>query len=161
MKRKFEYNLFADYYQFYLQDESTDGNLGDSWSPEAVERLLAVAPGTVGVGTVRNTTVPVVLEITDAKPEDDLNDWDQVAECSVEMTSGRMVVAGCTDYFPDAARIDLPPGSYRTRVYFGKLNSLSADGLNGDDHYRVVMWSAAPGPILVLKHRAGVPPKES
>ena len=45
MKRTFEYKLFADYYQFYLQDECAEGNLGDSWSPEAVERLLAVGRG--------------------------------------------------------------------------------------------------------------------
>jgi hypothetical protein len=155
MKRTFEYKLFADYYQFYLQDESAEGNLDDSWSPEAVERLLAVAPGTIGVGTVRNVTVPVVVEITDGKPDDDMNEWDQVTECSVEITSGRIVVAGCTDYFPDAVRIDVSPGSYRARVYFGNLNSLSDDGINGDDHYRVVLWSAAPGPILVLKPGAG------
>ena len=51
-----------------------------------MERLLAVAPGTIGVGTVRNVTVPVVVEITDVKPDDDLNDWDQVTECSIEIT---------------------------------------------------------------------------
>lgn len=52
--KKFNYNLFADYYQFYIQDDDeTKGNLGDSWSQEAVERLLAIAPGAVGVGTVR------------------------------------------------------------------------------------------------------------
>ena len=37
-----EFNLFADYFQFYLQDESVTGNLGDSWTEEAVERLLAL-----------------------------------------------------------------------------------------------------------------------
>ena len=103
----------------------------------------------------------MVIEITDARPEDDLNHWDRVAECSVEITSGRMVVAGCTDYFPDAARIDLPPGSYRTRVYFGNLSSLSPDGLEGDDHYRVVMWSAEPGPIQTLKPQAEAKARQS
>jgi hypothetical protein len=60
------------------------------------------------------------------------------------VTSGRLVVAGCTDYFPDAARIDVPPGSYRARIYSGNLNSLSDDGLDGDDHYRVALWNARP-----------------
>jgi len=58
--------------QFYLQDESADGDLGDSWSQEAVDRLLAIAPGTIGVGTVRDMNVPAVLEILDAEPEDDM-----------------------------------------------------------------------------------------
>ena len=118
--------------------------MADSWTPEAVARDLAVAPGTRGIGTVRNATVPVVVEITDNKPDDDFNSWDQVTECSIEVTSGRLVVAGCTDYFPDAARIDVPPGSYRARIYSGNLNSLSDDGLDGDDHYRVALWNARP-----------------
>ena len=151
MTRIFEYKLFADYHQFYMQDESVEGNLSDSWTPEATARDLAVAPGAIGIGTIRNATVPVVVEILDGKPEDDMIRWDQVTECSIEVTSGRLVVAGCTDYFPDAARIDIPSGSYRARIYSGDLNSLSDDGLNGDDHYRVALWSAPPGPILVLK----------
>ena len=129
--------------------------MADSWTPEAVARDLAVAPGTRGIGTVRNATVPVVVEITDNKPDDDFNSWDQVTECSIEVTSGRLVVAGCTDYFPDAARIDVPPGSYRARIYSGNLNSLSDDGLDGDDHYRVALWNAPPGPIMVLKTYCG------
>jgi len=60
MMRRFEYTLFADYFQFYLQDESAGGDLSNSWTQEAVDRLLAVAPGTLGVGTVRNMNVPVV-----------------------------------------------------------------------------------------------------
>ena len=72
MKQRFELELFADYHQFYLRDESADSDLGDSWSQEAVDRLLAIAPGTIGVGTVRDMNVPAVLEILDAEPEDDM-----------------------------------------------------------------------------------------
>jgi hypothetical protein len=46
--QRFEYTLFADYFKFYLQDESADGDLSNSWTQEAVDRLLAVAPGTIG-----------------------------------------------------------------------------------------------------------------
>jgi hypothetical protein len=153
MMRRFEYTLFADYFQFYLQDESAEGDLSNSWTQEAVDRLLAVAPGTIGVGTVRNMNVPVVVEISDIEPNTDLSAWDHVNECTVEVPSGRLVVAGCTDYFPDAARIELAPGSYRARILYGSLSSLSEDGLDGDDHYKVVLWTAAPRPSQVLKHR--------
>lgn len=151
--KRFEYKLFADYFQFYVQDESAVGDLSDSWTQEAVDRLLAIAPGTIGVGTVRNMTVPVVLEVSDAEPVEDLSNWDHVTECNFDVQSGRIVVAGCTDYFPDAARIDLSPGSYRGRIYYGNLGALSDDGLDGDDHYKVVLWRAAPGPLMVLKQR--------
>jgi hypothetical protein len=154
MNRRFEFRLFADYFQFYLQDEGAELDLSESWSEEAVGRLLAIAPGTIGIGTVRNMNVPVVVEVAENAPEDDASEWDQINECDLEVSSGRVVIAGCTDYFPDAARIELSPGTYRARVYYGKLNTLSADGLDGEDRYKIVHWSAAPGPLRVIKQRA-------
>ena len=153
MMRRFEYKLFADYHQFYLQDECVKGDLSESWTQEATDRLLAVAPGTIGVGTVRNMVVPVVVEVVDTEPDEDTTKWDQVNECDFEVRSGRVVVAGCTDYFPDAARIDVEPGSYRARLYYGSLDALSDDGLDGDDHYKIVLWRGMPGPLEILKQR--------
>jgi len=95
--QKFEYTLFADYFQFYLQDANAEGDLSDNWTPEAVDRFLAVAPGTIGVGTVRNMNVPVVVEVIDRQPDSDLSAWDHVNECTLELPSGRVVIAGCTD----------------------------------------------------------------
>lgn len=40
----YKLTLFADCFQFYIQDENVDGNLSDAWTDDAVERLLAVAP---------------------------------------------------------------------------------------------------------------------
>jgi len=150
-----EFKLFADYFQFYLQDERVKTDLSESWTQEAVDRLLAVAPGMIGVGTVRNMIVPVVIEVSDEEPaSDDASAWDQINECSLELQSGRIVVAGCTDYFPDAPRVDVKPGSYRARVCYGDLDSLSENGLEGRDHYKVVLWEAAPGPVKVIKSRS-------
>src|SRR5262245_31348180 len=137
----YTYELFADYYQFYLQDEKAEGDLSDSWTKEATDNLLALAPGTIGVGTARNMDVPVTVQILDAAPTDkNFFEWDQVNECSIEAPSGSIVIAGCTDYFPDAARIPVEPGTYRARIYYGKLDALSEDGLEGNDHYKIVLW---------------------
>ena len=48
MKSSYRYTLFADYFQFYLQDETVEGDLSDAWTQETVENLLATAPGTIG-----------------------------------------------------------------------------------------------------------------
>lgn len=146
--------LFADYYQFYIQDEAADGNLSDAWTEEAVDRLLAVAPGTVGIGTVRNMDVPVTIDILDREPKFNADKFDHIVECSILIESGRIVAAGCTDYFPDAARIEVRPGTYRVRISFEGLNSLSADGLEGKDRYHLQLWPASAGQIEIMKQRS-------
>lgn len=59
--------------------------------------MLAVAPGVIGVGTVRNMDVPVELEVLYSQPDDNLEEWDHVTEASLDVPSGRIIIAGCTD----------------------------------------------------------------
>jgi hypothetical protein len=151
--RSLELSLFADYFQFYIQDESATGDLSEHWNEEATARLLAVAPGTIGIGTVRNMDVSAVVEIHDQEPAHDLSEWDHVVEAELNISSGRIVIAGCTDYFPDARRIEVSPGGYRSRVSYGALDSVSEDGLSGEDRYRVQLWFGPPTPVRVLKQR--------
>ena len=151
--KSFEVSLFADYFQFYIQDEAATGDLSQAWNEEATDLLLAQAPGTVGVGTVRNTDVPVTVNILEHEPDDDSSEWDHVVEASLDVASGRIVIAGCTDYFPDAMRIEVVPGTYRVRVSFGALDTLSEDGLSGNDHYRLQLWLATATAVRILKRR--------
>jgi hypothetical protein len=147
----YTYRLFADYSQFYLQDEGAAGDLSDAWTDEAVADLVALAPGTIGVGTVRNTFVPVKVQIVPGPPPLDLDEWDHIVECDIDVPTGRLVIAGCTDYLPDAARIELDPGQYRARITYGGLDTLSENGLEGDDRYHLALWKASPGGKRILK----------
>jgi hypothetical protein len=151
--KSFALTLFADYHQFYIQDEATDGNLSDSWDDAATARLLAIAPGAIGIGTVRNAEVPVAVEIHEREPDADFVAWDQVIEAALTVVSGPLVIAGCTDYLPDAKRIALAPGSYRVRVSYGGLDTVSDNGLDGDDRYRVQLWRASAIDVRILKQR--------
>lgn len=63
------------------------------------------------------------------------------------------MIAGCTDYFPDAMRIEVTPGTYRVRVCYGALDTLSANGLEGDDRYRLQLWPAPSSGVRILKQR--------
>jgi hypothetical protein len=150
---RYQLTLFADYHQFYIQDENVDGNLSDAWTDEAVERLLAVAPGTVRIGTVRNVDLPVTIAVLEREPALDADKFDQVVECSIVVESGAIVVAGCTDYFPGAARIKIPSGPYRVRASFEGLKSVSANGLEGNDHYHLQLWPGPMGTVEILKQR--------
>jgi hypothetical protein len=151
---RYKFQLFADYHQFYIQDESADGDLSDAWTAEAVERLLAIAPGAVGIGTVRDSDVPVTIDVLEEEPNREFDVVDHVVECSILISSGNIVAAGCTGYFPDAARIPVCPGTYRVRVNFTGLDSLSPDRLVGADQYHLQVWPAPISDVVVLKQHS-------
>ncbi len=113
--------------------------------------MIAVDPGIVGICTARNMEVPVRVDLLDTRPDDDFDRWDHVAEVSLDASSGQIVIAGCVDYFPEAKRLPVSPGSYRVRVYYGGLNILSEDDLDGEDHYHVVLWPEKHRSPEVLK----------
>jgi hypothetical protein len=135
---KHEFELFPDYYQFYLQDEQTTDGLADAWTDQASEDLFAIALGTIGISTARNTDdVPVTVEIHTSEPAENVAEWDHIVAASIDIPSGKIVIAGCTDYFPDAARISVTPGVYQLRVFYAGLDAVSADGV---DQYKVALW---------------------
>jgi hypothetical protein len=141
---RYELNLFADYCQFYLQDEPASGDLSEAWSQEAVDRLLAVGQGVVGVGTMSADLVPVSIELLEVSPPNDSASFNQVNECTLVVAQGPLVAAGCTDYFPDAVRIPAQPGTYRVRVSYAV----------GPERYRLQLWPAPAIEPLVVKARA-------
>lgn len=159
MKRRFEFEVVAECEQFLLYDLAADTveNFPE-WTDEADKRLLAVEEGIIGVGTRHDGIVSVVVEIADCEPDEEMSRWDQVNETTIEVPSGRLIVAGIFDFLRDARPIDLEPGSYRTRLYYGDLGALS-NGTFSNEHYKAIMWSAAHGPLLVLK-QASIRTKE-
>lgn len=158
---EYAFNLDADYFQFSLEEESdlSDGSCGapiaEGWTAQTVADMLVVVPHAIAVGTARYAIVPVTIELRDdAPPADNFDGWDHVTECSIEIGIGRLVVNG-GDYWPDNARIPVPPGTYAVRILYGGLDTLSEDGLEGDDHYRVLLWPGAERPPAVLKRHMG------
>lgn len=136
--------LFADYHQFYIQDDDIEyGDLSDAWTAEATDRLLAVAERVIGVGTVRDADVPVHISIADQLPALVPAEWDRINRATFYCETGRLVLAGCTDYFPDAERIPVAPGTYDVLVGYKNLGTVSEDGLEGDDSYHLFLAPAA------------------
>ncbi|MCH4811854.1 hypothetical protein [Vreelandella neptunia] len=78
--------------------------------------MLAMAEGVVGVGTARNMLVPVAVEVLETAPPALLERFDHVVEGSLEVSNGTLVIAGCTDYLPDAARLPIAKGGYAVSV---------------------------------------------
>lgn len=151
------FTLFADYFQFYLQDDRAEGrDIAAQWSDDDVARMLTVGPGVVGVGTARNMSVAVSVELLGEAPALNLNAWDHVVDCTLVAHSGSLVLAGSTDYLPDAPRIPVAPGTYRVRFAAAGLDTLSDDGLDGDDRYQLQLWPSSAAEPTVLKRYAGL-----
>jgi hypothetical protein len=138
--RNYELSLFADYYQFYFQDDDPAfGDLSEAWTDEAVDILLAVSDHVIGVGTVRNMDVPVHVSVQTVLPDLESPEWDRLNRASLRVDTGRIVFAGCTDYLPDAFRVEVEPGDYDVLVAYKNLEDVSEDGLEGRDSYHVFL----------------------
>jgi hypothetical protein len=94
--------------------------------------------------------------VRDDPPDDDVAGWDHVTEASIDVPTGRLFMTDLLawDRKPEL-RINVPPGTYRARAYHAGLNTLSWNGLDGDDHYRLVLWPGEPCEPVVLKRYPG------
>jgi hypothetical protein len=155
-----QYTVFADYFQFYVCDEAIETDTAAIWNEVTVSAMLATGPDLVAIGTARNIEVPVTLEVFEGEPALDLAEWDQVIDCDLAVTSGKLLLLGCTQSPDDAPKLPIAAGHYRARVAYANLASVSDDYLEGDDRYRVQLWKGHPTGVRVRKRRQeGVCPR--
>ncbi|MFC8124852.1 hypothetical protein [Streptomyces sp. NPDC057302] len=108
--------LLADYHQIHVMDEQSEGDPGGVWTEQTLLDGLGVTDGALAIRTAVNVTVAVSVHVLPQQPDDEGKDFDHVVEASLHLASGRLVVMGCTDYFPDAARFDMPADWIRVRA---------------------------------------------
>ncbi|HEY4252160.1 MAG TPA: hypothetical protein VGM87_13190 [Roseomonas sp.] len=150
----FDGQLMADYHQIYLTDADGGAELPDDWTDTVMTDRIFCGDGVLLVSTARNMTVPMRVELHDAAPEIDVAGADHVVLGDLR-TDGELVIAGCTDYRPDAPRAAVPPGNLRAMVVFTGLGTLSEDGLDGEDRYVVHLWPSAETGVAVLRAWGG------
>lgn len=145
----FDGSLFADYHQFYLADEIAKLPEMD-YAAEDLRARIATSEHGLVVFTVRNMDVQVRVELHGEEPRIDREEANHIVMGSFR-TSGRIVIAGLSDWAPEAARASVPPGTLRAMVIFTGLDTLSEDGLDGDDRYVVHLWPGEGIGITVLR----------
>lgn len=135
------FDLLADFHQFLLLDASgAFEDLHLRWSEEAVQEMFVQGDDYVAVGTARNMPVPVVVRVRDEAPDGVPLDVDRVREGRLPLPSGELIVTGVTDNELSGGRITVAPGDYDVRVLYRGLDTLSEDGLEGEDSYEVDLW---------------------
>ena len=131
--------IFADYFQFYVQDADTNEDFAEGWTDQAVAAMFVPKASALAIGTARNMNVPVRLEIHQSPP-DDPGGWDRQHTAPLLVNSGRLQVIGCSDYGPHAFVTPIQSGCHVVRVSYFSLETLSEDGLDGDDRYLIQIW---------------------
>lgn len=139
--------IFADYFQIWLEDQQATSTQREFlFTDQHLSDRVWVDDGLIIMFTARNMDVPVELQILQMEPYPDLDIWDHVVDTSIEIHSGQLDVFGCGG-FPGIS-LTLQRGSYQVRLCHGQLASLSQNGLEGEDHYKIFLW---PAPMIATK----------
>ncbi|GAA3359882.1 MULTISPECIES: hypothetical protein [Saccharopolyspora] len=156
-----ELTLFADYHSFEIRDAHADYDLAaiDDTTADLRRDLISSRDGVVTIGTARRRDVRVVIEIGAEAPGCELASWDHVTEASVEIASGQILVLGGSDSRHSAHHFPVPVGVYRVRTRCAGFGTISADGTDGAEVYRVQIWPGTARRTTVLKRFTGELPR--
>jgi hypothetical protein len=148
-------HLWAEYHQFYLLDEEVGPRIPEEVTDGELTSRVVVRPHLVVVVSFQPNRVAVAVEVLDEEPPLDLGAWDHVAECDLELPSGRFAVDQCVGTV--AARLSVPPGLYRVRVCLGGIRDWAdvPDGEDAPERYQVALWPGNSGPLVVRKQWGG------
>jgi hypothetical protein len=155
MRVRHQFTVFADYFQFVVQDEASEDDFGVIWTPEALSMGTAFGRSAFCPGTPRNVDVKVEINCCEAEPPIDLSTIDHAVEGCIELPTGVVAVMGCTGYLPDSPRFNLSPGSYRVLAVMQGIDTIQNEWDPADDFYPVYLWPGDPRPARLLKHWKG------
>lgn len=153
--------IHADQRQFSLRDRTAWLPGDGGWSDEAVlSHRVAVEPSSLAVSTARSDLVEADLTVHAVEPALD-GAAEHIVARDVEVPSGRLTVAGPTDYPGHEHVLDLAPGRYRIRVSYVESGP-PATTWNEHEygaHYRYVLdlWPVTGAkPVSVVRQGATV-----
>jgi hypothetical protein len=143
------------YGQFYLQDPvHYDVTATSTFSKEDIERGFHVGAGILSVFVISQwTEIPIEAQVfPDPPPVDGVSQWDRIIECSLEVRSDYLALAGCPDgpQYGTFGRISVAPGHYGVRVHYGGQDTTDDKGETAD-FYLIQIWPSQPFESRVRK----------
>lgn len=136
-----EFNVFTDYNQFTVSDSTADfEDLWEKWNDKTVKSMFVQGDRYIAVGTMRNFEAPVLIRLDSERSF--TGSVDKIATGILDVPSGLLEVSGPTDNGLSGGTIEVPPGTYRVEVQYFNLESVAADGIEGDDRYMITLTRA-------------------
>ena len=143
-------NIFADYHQFYIWDaDLLDVQVPEDYSDEDIANRVKVSSGVVVIQPIRDMFVLVEIEIYDSDPDFHFNEWQHIAEAPLSITKGRFEIHECTG--GSHAILPAPASRCCVRALFKGLDTISEDGLDGKDSYRLQVFPANITDVRIVK----------
>lgn len=142
-----------DYFQFYAK------RVGAPWltdvTDETYRHRLWTDGSFVVISTVRKFgTTRVTLDVVEDEPEPPSEEWQHVAEVSLDRGGPLEILSWPGDQEPQSMHV-IPAGPVRLRVQWGGLVPGLPEGMyeqgNSDEHLAIVVWPAAIAPFAVLR----------
>ena len=140
MKNVREFQVLADYHQFYLMDADIAPLIPETITDKDMLRRLRTAPHIAVFHTESASQVQVEVAFV-PEPFEAKGVWEHEAEFSLFLPSGIAVLCGCTDYVPHCPRLSVTPSNYDGRAYF-------AGSTVGKERYFIMLWPSAAQPII-------------
>jgi hypothetical protein len=143
----------ADHFQFFIEDAHFSTGMSEMWETASSNDLLAVGDGIIAIGIPRfGGVVAVTIEVQEQPIHESFTHWDHVIECSINTISGELVVSAPESAPTSLPKIQIPPGMYEARVYYGNTSSIIDEFVRqGGDHYKIVLTPGKSIPMRVLK----------
>jgi hypothetical protein len=153
--RSCQHEAIEVYVEFiYLLDRVGDLEFDDHSTDENLSRRIITGQCLV-LRLERNTIARVDVEIHDAEPAYNPDDWDHIAEASLDLPTGQLQVAEVNGTMVE---FTVAPGSYRVRSFRGGCGTIDEPGWEGFGHYVLVLWPAPHAEVRVIKQTPRVPP---
>jgi len=138
--REYEYKILARDGAFYLYDDDSEVDLDQIWNGVPGDLSMVVKDGVVSIRSDQEKKVRLLVEVRENEPCESYDDLLLLGDCCLDVPSGRIVISGSLDNFPDAARIPVRPALYKMRLYAGSLDTVFGGLRRSQDHLRVVLW---------------------
>lgn len=138
------FEVLADYNQFFLLDAEVQPPYPEGITEADIANRFKVAPNLLAIYTSGSSYVSLTIKQLPSAPPIESELWEHVVELPLELPSGRLAVAGCTDYLPECPEVKIAPGSYSVRIHGRGF------GEDGKEEYLAILWLATGHSLQML-----------
>ena len=138
--------IAAGYHQLHLFDDGACPPYPENITDNDLTRRLKTTSCMLSIYTASETDVVLRVEVTDGPttPVQE-SEWLHIADASLSLPSGRLVVASPESHLPDCVRLTVLPGSYQARVTGRGFDA------GATEEYLVSLWPGPEKAVSVIK----------